>query len=105
MKDTIHHIAIQVKDIARSVEWYTSHYACEVSYQDDSWTMIEFANTSLALVIPEQHPYHLAITTANASPYGTPAPHRDGTRSVYIQDPDGNNIEMLELPPTDEANT
>ena len=34
--DTIHHTAIQVKDIAKAVIWYTEHFACEVEYQDDS---------------------------------------------------------------------
>ena len=54
--DKIHHIAIQVEDIARSVEWYKKNYEVEVSYQDETWAMIDFANTSLALVLAEQHP-------------------------------------------------
>jgi len=96
--DTIHHIAIQVKDISESVSWYTEHYHCEIEYQDDSWAMLKFANASLALVLPDQHPYHFAITSDDLSPYGAATPHRDGTSSVYIKDNVGNNIEMLKLP-------
>ena len=54
--DTIHHTAIQVKDIAKAVAWYLERFACEIEYQDESWAMLKFANTSLALVLPEQQP-------------------------------------------------
>ncbi len=95
--DTIHHTAIQVQNIAQSVSWYTDRFSCEVEYQDDSWAILKFANTSLALVLPEQHPYHFAIVADDLTPYGEAKPHRDGTSSVYIKDNDGNNVEMLKL--------
>ena len=95
---TIHHTAIQVKDIAKAVTWYLERFACEIEYQDESWAMLKFANTSLALVLPKQHPYHFAIVTDDLSPYGKAITHRDGTASVYIKDRDKNSIEMLSLP-------
>ena len=95
--DHIHHIAIQVEDIEDSVLWYTSNLACEVSYRDDSWALLKFENISLALVLPNQHPPHLAVTRGDVTPFGTPVPHRDGTSSVYIKDASGNNIEIMEL--------
>lgn len=100
--DTLHHTAIQVKNIAEAVAWYREQFRCDVAYQDESWAMLDFANTSLALVLAEQHPYHFAILRDDVSGYGEPVAHRDGTRSVYIRDVDGNHVEMLELP--DEAN-
>jgi len=48
-------------------------------------------------VLPEQHPYHFAIITDDLTPYGKATLHRNGTKSVYIKDADGNNIEMLRL--------
>ena len=101
--DRIHHTAIQVKDIATAVSWYTKRFTCEIEYQDESWAMLKFANTSLALVRPEQHPYHFAIVTDDLSSYGEAIPHRDGTASVYIKDADANNVEMLTLPNQDDA--
>jgi len=101
--DTIHHTAIQVKDIAKAVTWNLERFACEIEYQDESWAMLKFANISLALVLPEQHPYHFAIITDDLSPYGDAIPHRDGTDSVYIQNSDENNIEMLTLPNENDA--
>ena len=95
--DHIHHVAIQVSDIAQSVAWYQKQFACELAYQDATWALLKFSNVSLALVLPNQHPPHFAITRDDVSAYGTPVPHRDGTSSVYIQDPAGNNVEMLKL--------
>ena len=95
--DTIHHIAIQVKDLEQSLLWYKKNFACQVAYQDKSWALLKFNNLSLALVHPDQHPPHFAVTREDITLYGTPMPHRDGTSSVYIEDPNGNNIEMLKL--------
>ena len=96
--DKIHHIAIQVESIAKSVDWYKENFDITVSYQDETWAMIDFENTSLALVIPEQHPFHFAIESKEAESYGQLTEHRDGTASIYIKDIDGNNVEMIKLP-------
>ena len=56
--DKIHHTAIQVQNISKAVLWYTQHFKCKIEYQDSSWAMLKFANTSLALVSADQHPYH-----------------------------------------------
>ena len=87
--DKIHHIAIQVESIAKSVDWYKKNFDITVSYQDETWAMIDFENTSLALVIPEQHPFHFAIESKDAGSYGQLTEHRDGTASIYIKDIDG----------------
>ena len=41
-----------MQDIKGAVEWYTKTFHCRVSYQDDTWAMLEFANLKLALVVP-----------------------------------------------------
>ncbi len=96
--DQIHHLAIQVNDIAASVKWYTDNFKCTVAYEDDTWALLDFSNISLALIANRKHPYHFAITRDDLSPYGEPSPHRDGTTSVYIKDIDGNNVEMIKIP-------
>lgn len=95
--DTIHHLAIQVNDIAETVAWYKNRYDINVVYQDDTWALLQFANVALALVVPDQHPPHFAIVSEHAASYGPLTTHRDGTASVYIQDPAGNQIEMIQL--------
>ena len=93
--DSIDHVAIPVEDIALSVEWYRRSFQCEIRYQDDSWALLEFRNMRLALVIPSQHPAHLGFVTPDAEKFGQLKTHRDGTRSIYINDPSGNSVEIL----------
>jgi catechol 2,3-dioxygenase-like lactoylglutathione lyase family enzyme len=95
-QDYLHHVAVAVSNVKETVEWYVRHFACQVTYQDETWALVKFANVSLAFVIPEQHPPHIAILGSPGS-YGNPVKHRDGTRSVYVRDPAGNNVEILAL--------
>lgn len=95
--DTIHHIAIQVSDLPATLAWYKNQYDVKVVYEDESWALIQFANVALALVLPNQHPPHFAIVSEHAERFGALTTHRDGTASVYIQDPAGNCIEMMKL--------
>jgi len=50
----------------------------------------------LAFVLQEQHPPHVALL-GDPAEFGEPQVHRDGTSSVYLKDPDGNNLEILAL--------
>ena len=94
--DTMHHVAVSVSNVKETVDWYTKHFDCKVNYQDETWALVEFANISLAFVLPDQHPPHMALLR-EPSAYGEPKTHRDGTRSVYLQDPAGNKVEVLAL--------
>ena len=94
--NSIDHIAIQVANIGEAVDWYGKNLKCSVEYQDKSWAYIKFANIHLALVVAQQHPTHLAFVVDNAARYGALKTHRDGTKSVYVQDPSGNNIEFVD---------
>lgn len=95
--DSLDHIAIPVQDIAAAVDWYKREFRCEVSYQDDTWAFLKFGNIKLALVIPSQHPAHIAFVSPEAEKFGTLKTHRDGTRSCYVKDPSGNSIEIMAL--------
>ena len=93
--DRIEHIAISVADIASAVAWYTATFRCTVTYQDGTWAMLRFENVELALVIPAQHPPHIAFASPNAGRFGELTTHRDGTSSAYVKDPDGNSVEIM----------
>jgi len=94
--DTMHHVAVPVTNVQDTVDWYTKNFDCKVSYQDETWALLQFANISMALVLPNQHPPHFAVLGDPAA-YGEPQTHRDGTRSVYLKDPSGNAVEILAL--------
>jgi catechol 2,3-dioxygenase-like lactoylglutathione lyase family enzyme len=93
--DAIDHVAIPVREIAPVVDWYRKTFKCEIGYQDDTWALLKFANMSLALVIPEQHPPHIGLVSEEAEKFGQLKLHRDGTRSTYVSDPAGNSVEIL----------
>ncbi|MFM7164233.1 MAG: VOC family protein [Planctomycetaceae bacterium] len=94
--DSMHHVAIEVRDIAESVAWYCGEFCCEVVYQDATWAFLKFSNIHLALVLPGHHPPHIAFTSAKATVHPGLKPHRDGTRSVYISDISGNSVELMD---------
>lgn len=95
--DSLHHVAIQVDDIVRAVDWYLARFNTRVDYQDESWALLGFENISLALVRPDQHPAHIAVTHRQAETFGRLTRHRDGTESVYIQDSEGNSVEIMKV--------
>ncbi len=91
----LHHIAVCVPDIKNAVAWYLEHLEADLSYQDETWALLDIENTSIALVLPSQHPPHLAVVSSDAEKYGKLTVHRDGTSSIYVDDPFGNTIEFL----------
>ena len=94
------HIALNVKSIHTSVQWYRENTGATVEYEDDTWAMLKIGNTKIALTIPTQHPPHIAFTVQSIDEVpGEPITHRDGSVSSYIKDPAGNNIEYVYWPP------
>jgi catechol 2,3-dioxygenase-like lactoylglutathione lyase family enzyme len=93
--DKIDHIAIQVNDIEKSLEWYTKNFKCNKIYFDNSWAFIEFDNVKLALVSKDEHPNHFAILDQKLLKDDKVVEHRDGSRSKYIKDINGNYIELI----------
>jgi catechol 2,3-dioxygenase-like lactoylglutathione lyase family enzyme len=93
--NAIDHVAVPVTDVRATVDWYKDKFQCEVTYQDDTWALLKFANIRLALVVPSQHPAHIGFVSPEAERFGPLKTHRDGTRSCYVTDPAGNEVEVL----------
>ena len=94
------HIAINVRCISDSVEWYKQNFDAQVKYEDSTWALLQIGKTRLALTIPEQHPPHIAFTAESLADLpGKHNHHRDGSVSCYVQDLDGNSIEYVYWPP------
>ncbi len=95
------HIAVNVKDISRSVAWYKEHLGAEVLYEDSTWAMLLAGGVKLALTLTSQHPAHIAFTVDPEQAgnfFEKAARHRDGSISRYLADPDGNAIEWIHYP-------
>ncbi len=59
--DTVDHIAVAVDDVGKAVDWYCKTFKCNIEYQDKTWAFLCFENIKLALVVPNQHPPHIAF--------------------------------------------
>ena len=100
------HVAVSSTDIAASVAWYVETLGASVLYQDSTWAFLRLGQGKLALVSPSQHPPHTALRVDEAAlaqaaaEAGKPIDtHRDGTRGIYVSDPDGNQVELIHYPP------
>jgi catechol 2,3-dioxygenase-like lactoylglutathione lyase family enzyme len=93
--DTVDHVAIVVTDIAAAVDWYASKFSCEVAYKDATWALLRFANVSMALVLPGEHPAHVGFHRDDIERFGDVKTHRDGVKYVYTVHPFGNSVEIV----------
>ena len=92
----IDHVAITVDNVKESVDWYVQNHGCSTIYCDDTWAMLQFENIKLALVVDDEHPFHIAFEVKDPGIESTL--HRDGSISRYIKDPSGNSIELIKYP-------
>lgn len=91
----IDHVAINVQNIAQSVDWYVNTFEASVDYQDETWAMLKIGESKIALTLKGHHPPHIAIKVSNFSKSDTIREHRDGSKYVYKSDPDGNIVELI----------
>jgi len=102
------HVALETRDIAEGVAFYTQHFGAEILYQDSTWAFLRVGQGKLALITPTQHPMHVALRVDEAAlrhaadEAGHPIDsHRDGTKGIYIHDPSGNAVELICYPPNE----
>jgi catechol 2,3-dioxygenase-like lactoylglutathione lyase family enzyme len=78
------HIALNVENIDRAVEWYKNKLNANVKYKDNTWAMLEIGSTNIALTLPSQHPPHVAFSVENIDnmPNELIKEHRDGSKYV-----------------------
>lgn len=100
------HIALPCPNISEGVEFYVENFGASVLYQDETWAFLKLGQGKLALVTPTQHPTHVALRVDEktletaAQKAGKPIDkHRDGTMGIYVDDPNGNAVELICYPP------
>ena len=104
---TFDHAAQVVPDIAETIAWYAANLSgagVRVLYQDATWGLIAVGGVRLAFVVRDQHPNHLAWSVSPEELERLAAehskeikPHRDGTRSFYLDAPGGNSVEIIAI--------
>jgi catechol 2,3-dioxygenase-like lactoylglutathione lyase family enzyme len=93
----IDHVAINVRDIEKSVEWYMENIGGRILYKDETWALLRMGGAKIALTVASQHKPHIGFRVDNLIDFDTEEikKHRDGARYVYREDPDGNVIEWV----------
>jgi catechol 2,3-dioxygenase-like lactoylglutathione lyase family enzyme len=90
------HIAINVTDIQRSIDWYQTEFNAIIEYSDETWAILKIGTVKLALTLASQHKPHIAFTQDKPPlDYTKIKTHRDGSTYIYVDDPDGNVIEKI----------
>jgi catechol 2,3-dioxygenase-like lactoylglutathione lyase family enzyme len=110
------HVALRVQNMERAVAFYRG-LGLRLTWQADDWAYLEWpgGGTGIALLSPEYRAAgpHFALHVrdraevdrvhaeleARGHSCGPVHDHRDGTASFYMQDPEGNWLEMLYEPP------
>ena len=119
----IHHIALHVQDLAASLTFYRDLLGMHIEWQPDPDNIyLTSGNDNLALhkappgfkIDAHQRLDHLGFilaTPEDVDQWHTffvehkvviktqPRTHRDGARSFYCEDPDGNVVQMIYHPP------
>ena len=93
------HVALNVQNLTRAVDWYCQK-GFIVTYQDSTWAMLQLGGFRLALTIPEQHLPHVAfvVDSLEEMPPGEILEHRDGSKYLYQKDSEGNTLEFIYWP-------
>jgi len=97
------HVAQAAPDIEEAVGWYVKLLPnTRVLHQDETWVFIEAGRARIALVVHDQGPGHIAWritgleTERMATKYGAEIkPHRDGSRSFYLDNPRCHSVEII----------
>lgn len=119
----LRHVALFVQNFEACVEFYTKLLGMKVEWHPDADNIyLTSGNDNLALhrapknfqpgmqqrldhigfIIPEMDQvdvWHQFLQHHNVSIKNPPRTHRDGARSFYCLDPDGNTIQMIFHPP------
>lgn len=117
----LRHLALNVEDVGRAVEFYVSVLGMHVVWQPDTENAylssgcdnLALHQAASTLSSAEQRLDHLGflvatpedvdraaatLTARQISLRHPPRTHRDGSRSLYFTDPDGNVIQILYEP-------
>ena len=118
----LHHVALFIKNFSECQHFYTELLGMKIVWQPDADNLyLSSGNDNFALhrapadFTPSQHQrldhlgfflkqredvdqWHEYLRAQQVEIKAAPKDHRDGTRSFYCADPDGNVVQMIYVP-------
>lgn len=118
----LHHVALQVKNLSECVHFYTTLLGMKIMWQpDEDNVYLTTGNDNFALHRApadfaadkyqrldhigffltrreDVDEWHAFLQANQVDIKAAPKDHRDGTRSLYCADPDGNVVQMIYYP-------
>ena len=91
----VHHVAINVSNLAAAIKWYQTSFNCRLIHQEPRQAILQFANVKLALLLPSQEQPHVAFVKADAANFGELFPQPGDIQSTCLADPTGNLVELV----------
>lgn len=120
----MHHLALQVRDLQATESFYTNLLGMQVEWRPDSHNVYltsgrdnlalhQLTDASVAFGEPQRldhlgfiveapadvDSWHQFLVQQQVVIKAPPRTHRDGARSFYCQDPDGNVVQIIYHPP------
>lgn len=121
----LHHVALYIKNFAECEYFYTELLGMKIDWRPDADNLyLTSGNDNFALhrapadfspIKPQRldhigfflesradvDEWHVYLQKNNVDIKAPPKEHRDGTRSFYCADPDGNIVQLIYYPVTD----
>ncbi len=118
----LHHVALHVKELDACIHFYTALLGMRIVWQPDADNVyLTSGNDNFALhrapadFAPAKHQHldhigfflsekeevdrwHAYLREQQVTITAMPKDHRDGTRSFYCADPDGNSVQVIYYP-------
>ena len=93
--DRVHHVAVNVADLKKTVQWYQTSFLCSLIYEDEKQAVLQFENIRLVLLLPSHEPTHVAFYRKDAKVFGELRKQLDGGLQTVIADPTGNMVKLV----------
>ncbi len=94
----LHHIAFNVGDVRKTVDFYTEKLDAEVLFCTDSRACITYNGAEICFTEGNKHPTHIAFEVESLDDMpklGEVKRHSDDSSYIYLEDDYGNAIEWI----------
>lgn len=97
-RSNLHHIAFNVGDVRKTVDFYKENIDVEVLFCTDSRACLVYNGVEICFTEGNKHPTHIAFEVESLKDmpkFGEVRKHSDNSSYIYLKDGFGNAIEWI----------